>query len=106
MPSGRPAARGRCARPVGARCRPRGAGRLRVRRRPEGARLQARRRAAVAGGECCLGVLSVPWWGWAATIAAIAAVLGAELAIGIRRGAHEVRLRDAAVYTAAVIAVS
>jgi tellurite resistance protein TerC len=53
-----------------------------------------------------LGVLNVPWWGWAATIAVIVAVLGTELALGIRRGAHVVRLRHAAVYTAVVVAAS
>ena len=41
-------------------------------------------------------VLSVPWWAWAATIGVIAVILGTELAIGLRRGAREVTLREAA----------
>ena len=51
-------------------------------------------------------VLSVPWWAWAATIGVIAVILGAELAIGLRRGAREVTMREAATYTAAVVAGS
>jgi tellurite resistance protein TerC len=50
--------------------------------------------------------LNVPWWVWAATIGVIAAILGAELVIGIRRGAREVSMRSAAGYTAAVVAGS
>ena len=51
-------------------------------------------------------VLTVPWWAWAATIGVIAVILGAELAIGLRRGAREVTMREAATYTAAVVAGS
>jgi tellurite resistance protein TerC len=51
-------------------------------------------------------VLTVSWWAWAATIGAIAVILGTELAIGLRRGAREVTMREAAGYTAAVVAGS
>jgi tellurite resistance protein TerC len=51
-------------------------------------------------------VLTVPWWAWAATIGVIAVILGTELAIGLRRGAREVTLRQAAGYTAVVVAGS
>jgi tellurite resistance protein TerC len=51
-------------------------------------------------------VLDVPWWLWAAAVGVIAVILGTELAVGIRRGAHEVRMREAAVYTAVVVAGS
>jgi tellurite resistance protein TerC len=50
--------------------------------------------------------LAVPFWVWAATIGALALVLGTELFLGIRRGAHEVRMRQAALYTAAVVALA
>jgi tellurite resistance protein TerC len=46
--------------------------------------------------------LHVPLWAWAATVGALALVLGGELALGIRRGPREVRLRAAALYVAAV----
>jgi tellurite resistance protein TerC len=49
------------------------------------------------------GVPVIPWWVWAATVGVIVVILGAELAVGIRRGAHEVRMREAAVYTAVVV---
>ena len=51
-------------------------------------------------------VLTVSWWVWAATIGAIAVILGTELAIGLRRGAREVTMREAAGYTAVVVAGS
>jgi tellurite resistance protein TerC len=51
-------------------------------------------------------VLTVPWWAWAATIGVIAVILGTELAIGLRRGAREITMREAAGYTAVVVAGS
>jgi tellurite resistance protein TerC len=53
-----------------------------------------------------MGTLAVPLWIWAATIGALVLILGTELAIGIRRGAHEVGMREAAIWTAAVVAAA
>jgi tellurite resistance protein TerC len=53
-----------------------------------------------------MGALVVPFWVWAATIGALLLILGTELAVGIRKGAHEVGLREAALWTAAVVALA
>jgi tellurite resistance protein TerC len=50
--------------------------------------------------------LAVPFWIWAATIGALVLALGAELVLGIRRGGHEVGLREAALWTAVVVALA
>ena len=51
-------------------------------------------------------VIAVSWWAWAATIGVIAVILGTELVVGVRRGAREVKMREAAAYTAVVVAAS
>jgi tellurite resistance protein TerC len=53
-----------------------------------------------------MGTLAVPLWIWAVTIAGVALAVGAELAVGARRGAHEVSMREAALWTAAVVALA
>ena len=50
--------------------------------------------------------LHVPLWAWAATVGAVVLVLGTEMAFGIRRGPHEVRLRNAALYVAAAVGLA
>jgi tellurite resistance protein TerC len=50
--------------------------------------------------------LHVPLWAWAATVGVLVLILGGELALGMRRGAREVRLRAAALYVAAVIGLA
>jgi tellurite resistance protein TerC len=50
--------------------------------------------------------LHVPLWAWAATVGVLVLILGGELALGMRRGAGEVRLRAAALYVAAVVGLA
>jgi tellurite resistance protein TerC len=49
--------------------------------------------------------LQVPLWIWAATVAALIAVIGADLIVSVRRPGP-VRLRDAAVWAAAAVALA
>ncbi|HUZ24191.1 MAG TPA: TerC/Alx family metal homeostasis membrane protein [Streptosporangiaceae bacterium] len=53
-----------------------------------------------------MSTLAVPLWIWAVTIAALALILGTELVFGIRRGGHPVGMREAALWTAAVVALA
>jgi tellurite resistance protein TerC len=53
-----------------------------------------------------MDTLAVPLWIWAVTIGALVLILGIELAVGIRRGAHEVGMREAALWTTAVVALA
>jgi Integral membrane protein TerC family len=53
-----------------------------------------------------MGTLAVPLWIWAVTIGALVLALGIELAVGIRRGAHEVGMREATLWTAAVVGLA
>jgi tellurite resistance protein TerC len=50
--------------------------------------------------------LNVPLWVWAATIAALALIIGLELFVGARHGAHRPGLRESALRTAAVVALA
>jgi tellurite resistance protein TerC len=52
-----------------------------------------------------MNVLNVPPWAWAATAAALAVLLGADLFVSARRR-RPVRLAEAALWTAAVIAAA
>lgn len=52
-----------------------------------------------------MNVLNVPPWAWAATAAALAVLLGADLLVSARRR-RPVRLAEAALWTAAVIAAA
>lgn len=53
-----------------------------------------------------MGVLAVPLWIWAATIGALLLILGTELVLGIRSGGHAVGMREAALWTAAIVALA
>lgn len=53
-----------------------------------------------------MDTLSVPLWIWAITVAALILLVGADLALGIRRRTHDVRLREAALWAATVIALA
>jgi tellurite resistance protein TerC len=53
-----------------------------------------------------MGTLAVPLWVWAATIAALVLAVGAELLVAVRRGAHEVGMREAALWTGGVVALA
>ena len=52
-----------------------------------------------------MSVLNVPIWAWAATVAALAVLLGADLFVGARRRRPE-GLGEAALWTAATIALA
>jgi tellurite resistance protein TerC len=53
-----------------------------------------------------MGTLAVPFWIWAVTIAGVVLAVGADLAVAMRRGDREVGLREAALWTAAVVALA
>jgi tellurite resistance protein TerC len=50
--------------------------------------------------------LDVPLWVWAVTVGVIVLILGAELAVGVRRGPREVRLAGAASYVCVVLGLA
>jgi len=52
-----------------------------------------------------MSVLHVPLWAWAATVAALAVLLGADLFVSARRRGPE-RLGEAALWTAGTIALA
>ena len=53
-----------------------------------------------------MNTLNVPFWVWAATIGALVLVIGFELIVGARHGAHRPGLRESALWTAAVVALA
>jgi tellurite resistance protein TerC len=53
-----------------------------------------------------MATLAVPFWVWAATIGGLVLAVAAELVLAARRGAHEVSMREAALWTAAVVALA
>lgn len=53
-----------------------------------------------------MGTLAVPLWVWAVTIAALILAFAAELLVAVRRGAHEVGMREAALWTGAVVGLA
>src|SRR5260370_25300656 len=50
--------------------------------------------------------LDIPLWIWAATIAGLVLVIGIELAFAVRHRSREVRVHEAAIWVAAVIALA
>lgn len=50
-----------------------------------------------------MSTLSIPFWVWAVTIGALLLVIGFELIVGARRGAHRPGLRESALWTGAVV---
>ena len=52
-----------------------------------------------------MSVLHVPLWAWAATVAALAVLLGTDLFVSARRRGPE-RLGEAALWTAGTIALA
>jgi tellurite resistance protein TerC len=53
-----------------------------------------------------MGSLVVPFWAWAVTLAGVALAHGADLLAATRRGERPVSLRQAALWTAAVVALA
>jgi tellurite resistance protein TerC len=53
-----------------------------------------------------MGTLGVPLWIWAVTIGGLVVALGTELLVAVRRGSHEVSMREAAAWTAAVVTLA
>jgi tellurite resistance protein TerC len=53
-----------------------------------------------------MGTLGVPLWIWAVTVAGLIVAVGIDLLAAIRRGHREVTMREAALWTAAVVALA
>ena len=53
-----------------------------------------------------MGTLGVPFWIWAVTIGGLILAVGVDLLAAVRRGRREVTLREAALWTAAVVALA
>jgi tellurite resistance protein TerC len=53
-----------------------------------------------------MGTLGVPLWIWVVTVAGLVAAVGIDLLAAIRRGHREVTMREAALWTAAVVALA
>ena len=53
-----------------------------------------------------MGTLGVPFWIWAVTICGLILAAGADLIAAVRRGRREVGMREAALWTAAVVALA
>jgi tellurite resistance protein TerC len=50
-----------------------------------------------------MSTLNVPFWVWAGTIGALVLIIGLELWVGARKGAHRPGLRESALWTAAAV---
>jgi tellurite resistance protein TerC len=53
-----------------------------------------------------MGTLGVPLWVWAVTIAGLLVAVGIDLLAATRRGRREISMREAALWTAAVVALA
>jgi tellurite resistance protein TerC len=53
-----------------------------------------------------MGTLGVPLWIWVVTVAGLIVAVGVDLLAAIRRGDREVTMREAALWTAAVVALA